>query len=86
MKSVVEKLVPTVYEQFPGVLLTPPTIEGELPTGAGIPFPRIKFRVWPERGDPIEETFKPELSSQLRRIDPDYQDWMIAAYYEVEEK
>lgn len=86
MRQLIERLVPTVFEQFPGILLTAPTIEGEFPTSAGVPFLRIKFRVWPNRGDPIEKTFKPELVAELRRIDPGYADWMVAVYYEVEKK
>jgi small-conductance mechanosensitive channel len=86
MRERIERLVPTVYEQFPGILVTPPSIEGEFPTSSGVPYLRIKFRVWPGRGDPIEKTFKPEVVAELRVINPDYADWMVAVYYEVEQK
>ena len=86
MRTIINRLVPTVYEQFPGILLTPPSMEGETRNSAGIPFSRVKFRVWPSRGDPIEKTFKPELMAALRTVDPDYAEWMIALYYEVEQK
>jgi small conductance mechanosensitive channel len=86
MREIVHKLVPTVYEQFPGILLTAPSFEGELKTSAGTPFVRIKFRVWPNRGEPIEKTFKQELVAELKKLDPDYAEWMVAVYYEVEQK
>jgi small conductance mechanosensitive channel len=86
MREIVVKLVPTVEEQFPGILRTSPSLEGEMQTSAGVPFMRIKFRVWPNRGEPIEKTFKQALLAELRKIDPDYADWMMAVYYEVEKQ
>ncbi|MDA0241196.1 MAG: hypothetical protein O3A84_14380 [Proteobacteria bacterium] len=45
---------------------------------------RLKFRIWPGRGGPIETVFKQELLQALKAIDPTYQDWMISVSYEVE--
>jgi moderate conductance mechanosensitive channel len=84
MLAAIERLMPTVPEQFPGIMRHAPSIEGRFSTSAGREFVRIKFRIWPDRGDPIERTFRPELLAALRRIDPDYQDWQVAVYFEVE--
>ena len=75
-----------VHEQFPGILLTLPSIEGEKQTTAGRKFLRIKFRIWPGRGAPIEDSFKKEIVQEMKAIDTEYQDWMVAVYYEVETK
>ncbi len=75
-----------IYEQFPGILLTEPSVVGRQSVVSGKDFLRIKFRIWPNRGQPIETTFVKELSAELKTINDSYQDWMIAVYYEVEEK
>jgi small conductance mechanosensitive channel len=84
METAATQLAQSVYEQFPGILLTQPSVEGRRKTTAGKEFLRIKFRIWPGRGAPIEETFRDELTAALQAEDPAYQDWMIAVYYEVE--
>lgn len=82
----IESLVTGVFEQFPGIFIFPPSIEGRLRTAAGHEFVRIKFRIWPNRGGPIETSFKQSLLQVLKTIDANYQDWMIAIHYEVEKK
>ncbi len=86
MVESVEGLARGVHEQFPAILLTPPAIEGEAVTSSGKHYLRIKFRIWPGRGQPIEETFRQEVVQSLKRIDPDYDSWMVTVYYEVEQK
>jgi len=73
-------------EQFPGILMTPPSIEGRQKTSTGKEFLRVKFRIWPGRGGPIETTFKQELLQALKAIDPAYADWMVSINYEVERR
>jgi len=75
-----------VYEQFPGILVTPPTIEGEKQTSGGRIYLRVKFRIWPGRGAPIEQSFKQEVIQEMSKLDNSYKDWMVAVYYEVETK
>ncbi|MDH3692412.1 MAG: mechanosensitive ion channel, partial [Gammaproteobacteria bacterium] len=82
----IELLVETVVEQFPGIFIYPPSTEGRFPTAAGHEFVRIKFRIWPGRGGPIETTFKQNMLQMLKAIDANYQDWMVAIHYEVEQK
>ena len=86
MEDVIPSLIHSVYEQFPGIVLTAPSIEGKLKTGSGREFLRIKFRLWPGRTGLIETTFKQEILQELKAIDPSYADWMVAVNYEVEEK
>ena len=74
------------YDQFPGILLTEPSVEGRFTTATDKEYLRVKFRIWPNRGQPIETTFVKELIAELKAIEPAYQDWMIAVFYEVEEK
>lgn len=74
------------YEQFPGILLTRPSVEGRRQLSTGKEFLRLKFRIWPNRGQPIETAFVRELAAALKQYDPDYQDWRISVSYEVEER
>ena len=86
MEKVIPSLIHSVHEQFPGIVLTEPSIEGKFKTGSGKEFLRIKFRLWPGRTGLIETTFKQEILQVLREIDPSYADWMVAVNYEVEER
>lgn len=80
------RLMKGVGQQFRGILITDPSIEGRLVLGSGKEILRIKFRIWPNRGGPIETTFCQELAAELKNHDPDYQPWMIAITYEVEQR
>lgn len=86
MESAVRDLANAAFDQFPGILLTPPDDEGILQTASGRRFLRLKFRVWPGRGGPIETNFKAEVVQALKVVDPDYADWMVAVNYEIERK
>lgn len=84
MAEAVKKLVPTVEEQFPGIMRLPPSIEGRFTTSAGREYLRVKFRVWPDRAEPISLSFRQELLHALKQLDPSYADWMVSVYFEVE--
>jgi hypothetical protein len=45
-----------------------------------------RFRIWPNRGQPIDASFVPGLCAELRKPGPDYQAWMITVTCEVEKK
>jgi small conductance mechanosensitive channel len=79
-------LMNAAQEQFAGILMTDPSDEGRKTFSSGKEVLRIKFRIWPNRGQPIETSFVQELSAELKRRDPDYQPWMIAVTYEVEKQ
>lgn len=78
------RLMRSMTEQFAGILMTNPSPEGRFTLESGKEILRIKFRIWPNRGQPIETTFVQELTAEMRRSDPEFQPWMIATFYEVE--
>ena len=82
----VASIVSAFFEQLPGTLLSPPSIEGRVRTAAGKEFLRVGFRTWPGRGTPLETAVKQEIIYALRELDPAYQDWMVTVNYEVEQK
>lgn len=84
--STTVSLMRAAYQQFPGILMTEPSDEGRLALGSGKEILRLKFRIWPNRGQPIETSYVQELAAALRRSDPDYQPWMIAVTYESEKR
>lgn len=79
-------LMEGIYEQFPGIVIREPSEEGRLTLSTGKEILRLKFRIWPQRGGPIETTFNKELVYELKAINSNYQDWMLAISYEVESK
>ena len=82
----VDPIIKAAFEQFPGIFITEPSIEGRFETQSGKEFLRIKFRIWPGRGAVVETTLKQEILQELKGIDPNYADWMVAVNYEVETK
>jgi small conductance mechanosensitive channel len=46
---------------------------------------RMKFRLWPGQGHLIEGPFRQRLISAMKRLDPEYADWMVAVVYKTEE-
>lgn len=84
LKKSIFPLVESAADQYPGVLRAPPEVTGPYDTKAGRSYMRIKFRIWPGRGGPIEGPFKENLLQVARLIAPEYQNWMISVNYEVE--
>jgi small-conductance mechanosensitive channel len=82
----VKTIVQATFEQLSGTFVYPPSIEGRIKTSSGKEFLRVKFRLWPGRGSPIETVFKQEVYYALKALDPNYQDWMVTVNYEVERK
>lgn len=83
-EKTVTRLTEAFHQQFPGILITPPSIEGRQRVASGREFLRLKFRIWPNRGGPIETVFVQELVATLTRDNEDYRPWMVAVTYEVE--
>jgi hypothetical protein len=71
-------------DQFPGVVVRDMTVVGRQRLPSGKEYLRLKFRIWPNRGAPLETTLRQELEAELKRENPDYQAWMISVAYEVE--
>ncbi|MGB5265301.1 MAG: mechanosensitive ion channel family protein [Polyangiales bacterium] len=72
------------YEQYPGVLLVAPTVEGFRETSAGYGYVRIKFRVWPGQSQLIEGPIKEGIANALKQLDASYASWMVSVYYRAE--
>ncbi|MGD8341363.1 MAG: mechanosensitive ion channel [Gammaproteobacteria bacterium] len=85
-ERVATTLMTGIYEQFPGILITEPSIEGRLHLQSGRELLRIKYRIWPNRGQPIETVYVQELLAQLQEMNPAYESWMISVTYEIEKK
>ena len=73
-------------ERFPGVFIRSSTIEEAKTVADGTRRLRAKCRIWPGQGAPLENHVRREVVETLRRLDPDYADWMVTVSYEVEEK
>jgi small conductance mechanosensitive channel len=71
------------YDQFPGVMLLPPTFEGRIATRGADVF-RVKFRIWPGQAGLLETAIKPAAVWTLKRIDPTYEPWMISVHFRAE--
>jgi small conductance mechanosensitive channel len=84
MQAAAVRVMTSFARQFPGVSVREPAIVGRQRLDSGKEFLRLKFRVWPNRGGPLETTFRQELEAELKRENPDYQAWMIAVAYEIE--
>lgn len=86
MEERIRQIVTAFGEQFPGILVTSPDYEGHHLTSSGRLFLRVKFRIWPGRGNLIENEFRKEILDNLRKLDGAYADWMVAISYEVEKR
>jgi small conductance mechanosensitive channel len=82
----VRTMVSAFYEQFPGILLVPPTVVGREVTSAGSAYLRGKFRIWPGQGGVLETFARQNIIQALRQLDDTYADWMVAVYYRAEPK
>src|SRR5690606_15633946 len=86
MQESVTRSMNAFHEQFPGILITSPSVEGRYRVASGKEFLRLKFRIWPNRGGPIESAFVQEVVATLKRENEEYQPYMVAVTYEVEER
>lgn len=86
IESIAMRLMNLVQQQFPGICITEPSSEGRVVFDAGKEILRIKFRIWPNRGGPIETAFYQELIAEIAKLDADYRPWMVAISYEVEKR
>jgi moderate conductance mechanosensitive channel len=83
MEEVVSSVLQDIKGQFPGIFRAPPEHMGCQLSPSGKEFLRIKFRIWPGRGGPLETAFKQEIIQNFKTIDPNYSDWMVSVNYEV---
>src|SRR5688572_30669688 len=84
MQAATGRMMSSFAREFPGLCAREPAIVGRQRLDSGKEFLRLKFRIWPNRGGPIETTFRQELEAELARENADYKPWMIAVTYEIE--
>lgn len=72
------------YDQYPGILLLPPTVEAPRETRGGYSYLRIKFRIWPGAGSLLETGVRLAAAQSLRDLDKSYGDWMVTVHYRAE--
>jgi small conductance mechanosensitive channel len=77
-------LARSAYEQYPGILLLPPTMEGSASVRAGYCYERIKFRIWPGQGALLERAVASAVVQAMKQIDPGFADWMVQVHYRSE--
>jgi small conductance mechanosensitive channel len=74
------------HDQYPGILLLPPSYEGRVETRDGSAFLRTKFRIWPGQGGVLEGPVKAAILQALKALDDSYADWMVSIHYRSEPK
>jgi moderate conductance mechanosensitive channel len=84
MQAAAVRMMSSFAREFPGLCVREPAIVGRQRLDSGKEFLRLKFRIWPNRGAPIETTFRQELEAELARENADYKQWMISVTYELE--
>ncbi len=80
----ITNMTTAIEEQFPAILRGPVELEGWTETSMGNHYYRVKFRIWPGRGQPLETSFKNMLCESLKQHVPKFQDWMVAVNYQVD--
>jgi moderate conductance mechanosensitive channel len=84
VRTAVESIMRGMRAQQPAILLTEPELLGPFAAEpGGWRFLRVKLRIWPGQNAFIETAVRQRLIAALRRLDPDYADWMLAISYRV---
>lgn len=81
----VQSIAKGMHSQYRSVILTPPETFGVKEAKAGNwRYLRVKFRLWPGQGTLIENTFKQRVIALMKKLYPDYGDWMVTVTYRVD--
>ena len=86
MQAAIDAITRGVAEEYPGILRDVPEIIEPQTTPAGRIYTRVKFRIWPGRGAPIENAYKSEIVAVFKKIEPDYEPWMVSINNEIGER
>ncbi|HSJ25265.1 MAG TPA: mechanosensitive ion channel domain-containing protein [Longimicrobiales bacterium] len=82
--TAVDRVARGLRSQHPAVFITDPELQGPFSADPGEwRYVRVKFRIWPGQGSFIEGAFRQRVLATLRRLDPDYADWMVTIAYRV---
>ncbi len=71
-----------MWRQFGAIILSEPVIGPvETVVGGGWDFLRVHFKIWPGQGSLIETTFRQQVVSAMKNLDPNYADWQVPVTY-----
>jgi small conductance mechanosensitive channel len=71
-----------MWRQFGAIILSEPVIGPvETVAGGGSDFLRVHFKIWPGQGSLIETTFRQQMVSAMKNLDPNYADWQVPVTY-----
>jgi len=78
----VQKVANGMWRQFGAIILSEPVL-GEIETaqGGGWSYLRVHLKIWPGQGSLIETTFRQQMVSAMKALDPQYADWQVAVTY-----
>jgi small conductance mechanosensitive channel len=78
----VQNIAKGIWGQFGAIILEEPVV-GALETadGGDWQFVRILFKIWPGQGGLIETTFRQQIISKMKALDPAYADWQVPVTY-----
>ena len=82
--ALLTEIARSAHEEYPGILLLPPTVEGRRQARAGYSYVRIKFRIWPGQGAVLERAVAASFAHAMKQRDPGYADWMVTVHYRSE--
>jgi small conductance mechanosensitive channel len=81
----VESIGQGMYSQHRSIIPTEPEIFGiREAKGGKWRYLRVKFRLWPGQGGLVEGTLKQRIITAMKKLYPDYADWMVTVTYRVE--
>jgi small conductance mechanosensitive channel len=79
---IVEGAAKGMWAQFGAIVLSEPFIEKVEPSqDGGWDFVRVHFKVWPGQGSLIETTFRQQIVSAMKALEPNYADWQVPVTY-----
>ena len=79
---IVEGAAQGMWAQFGAIVLSEPFIEKVEPSqDGGWDFVRVHFKVWPGQGSLIETTFRQQIVSAMKALEPNYADWQVPVTY-----
>ena len=79
--DLVREVAKGVWGQFGAIILSEPEVgKIEEATPGGWNFLRVQFKIWPGQ-TLIETAFRPQLTSAMKKLDPNFSDWMVPVTY-----
>ncbi len=80
--AVIQAAVQGMWGQFGAIILTEQQSgEEETAPGGVWNFVRDHFKIWPGQGVLIETTFRQQIVSAMKALQPDYADWQVPVTY-----